>query len=140
MNNLDPDVISTDLADYERPEPILHFIPSLDRIVVRPISESTEKDIGDGKKLITAINPDRPVEGVVLAVGPGRPVNYAAFVDTKEVRDGIPTYTDIQVHNVPMPYQFGDRVMFGKFAGQKATIDGEELLILREADIFGHWR
>jgi chaperonin GroES len=60
---------------------------------------------------------EKPSEGEVLAVGPGR------LMDNGERR--------------PMAVQVGNRVLFGKYAGTEVTLDGDELLILRESDLHG---
>lgn len=91
-----------------------------DRILVRPEkveSEDKLEDIGGGKQLIRqlAAHKDAPAQGEVLEVGPGR--------------------TTPEGQRVPMQVESGDVVMYGKFAGQVIVIDGEELLMLREADI-----
>ncbi|HEX2723647.1 MAG TPA: co-chaperone GroES, partial [Gemmatimonadaceae bacterium] len=57
---------------------------------------------------------EKPMQGEVLAVGPGR------FEKDKRV---------------PMELKVGDKVLYGKYSGTEVTIDGEQLLILREADV-----
>jgi len=60
---------------------------------------------------------EKPIEGEVLAVGPG------ARDETGKI--------------VPLDVKDGDRVLFGKWAGTDVIIDGEDRLILKESDIFG---
>ena len=60
---------------------------------------------------------EKPMEGEVLAVGPGVR-NKAGEI-------------------VPMDVKLGDRVLFGKYSGTEVTIDGDELLIMKESDIMG---
>ncbi|MDR3322901.1 MAG: co-chaperone GroES [Zoogloeaceae bacterium] len=60
---------------------------------------------------------EKPDQGEVLAVGPG-----------KRDDSGKITAPDVKV---------GDRVLFGKYAGQTVKIDGQEILVLREEDIMG---
>ena len=60
---------------------------------------------------------EKPVEGEVLAVGPG------ARDETGRI--------------IPLDVKVGDRVLFGKWAGTDVLIDGEERLILKESDILG---
>jgi len=57
---------------------------------------------------------EKPQQGEVVAVGPGR------------TEDG---------KKVPMEVKAGDKVLYGKYSGTEVTIDGEQLLILRESDI-----
>jgi chaperonin GroES len=60
---------------------------------------------------------EKPVEGEVLAVGPG------ARDETGKVQ--------------PLDVKVGDRVLFGKWSGTEVLIDGEDRLILKESDVFG---
>jgi chaperonin GroES len=60
---------------------------------------------------------EKPIEGEVLAVGPG------ARDETGKI--------------VPLDVKAGDRVLFGKWAGTEVVIDGEERIIMKESDIFG---
>jgi len=60
---------------------------------------------------------EKPMEGEVLAVGPG-------------LRNGTGEV-------VPMDVKLGDRVLFGKYSGTEVTIDGDELLIMKESDVMG---
>ena len=62
---------------------------------------------------------EKPMEGEVIAVGPGA-----------RGEDG-------KVH--PLEVKTGDRVLFGKWSGTEIKIDGEELMIMKEADIMGHF-
>jgi len=86
--------------------------PLSDRILVKRVeSESKTK----GGIIIPDSAKEKPVEGVVVAVGPGR------------VRD------DGARREVVL--KSGDRVLFGKYDGTEVKIDGEEHLILRESDV-----
>ncbi|HOB91730.1 MAG: co-chaperone GroES [Bacillota bacterium] len=85
--------------------------PLADRVVVKPIErEETTK----GGIVIPDTAKDRPQEGEVVAVGPGK------YEDGKRV---------------PMEVKVGDRVIFAKYGGTEIKIDGEEYLVLRESDI-----
>ena len=90
------------------------FRPLHDRVLVRRI-------VADEKTRGGVILPDtakeKPQEGEVLAVGPGAPT------DQGQIR--------------PLGVKPGDRILFGKWSGTEIRIDGEELLILKEADILG---
>jgi len=85
--------------------------PLADRVVVRA-SEETEQMRGG--LFIPDTAKEKPMQGEVLAVGPGR------FEKDKRV---------------PMELKVGDRVLYGKYSGTEVTIDNEQLLILREADV-----
>ena len=85
--------------------------PLADRVVVRSL-ESNEQTRGG--LFIPDTAKEKPQEGEILAVGPGR------FDDGKRV---------------PMEVKVGDKVLYGKYSGTEVTIDGEALLILRESDV-----
>jgi chaperonin GroES len=85
--------------------------PLADRVVVRSL-EGHEQTRGG--LFIPDTAKEKPQEGEILAVGPGR------FDDGKRV---------------PMEVKVGDKVLFGKYSGTEVMIDGEALLILRESDV-----
>ncbi len=87
--------------------------PLADRIVVRP-SKAEEKT--KGGIIVPDTAKEKPVWGEVIAAGPGRVSD-----DGKQI---------------PMEVKVGDRVLYGKYSGTEVTIDGEELLIMRESDVF----
>ncbi|HEX8047338.1 co-chaperone GroES [Rhizobium sp.] len=90
------------------------FRPLHDRVVIRRL-ESEEKTRGG--IIIPDTAKEKPQEGAVVAVGPG-------------VRDESGKL-------VPLDVKAGDRVLFGKWSGTEIKIDGEDLLIVKEADILG---
>ena len=90
------------------------FRPLHDRVVVRRVG-SEEKTAGG--IIIPDTAQEKPQEGEVVAVGPGG-----------RTEDG---------KALPMAVKAGDRVLFGKWSGTEVTIDGEELLIMKESDIMG---
>jgi chaperonin GroES len=90
------------------------FTPLHDRVLVRRI-ESEEKT--KGGLIIPDSAKEKPSEGEVVACGPG------ARKDSGEL--------------IEMAVKAGDRVLFGKWSGTEVTIDGEELLIMKESDILG---
>ena len=90
------------------------FRPLHDRVLVRRI-EAEEKT--PGGIIIPDTAKEKPVEGEVLAVGAGA--------------------RDENGRIVPLDVKVGDRVLFGKWAGTDVIIDGEDRLILKEADILG---
>jgi chaperonin GroES len=92
----------------------MKFRPLHDRIVVRRIA-ATEKT--SGGILIPDTAREKPMEGEVVAVGPG------ARDDQGKVQ--------------PLDVQAGDRVLFAKWSGTEVKLDGEELLIIKESDVMG---
>jgi len=87
--------------------------PLADRVVIKP-SPAEEKSRGG--IILPDTAKEKPVIGEVVAVGPG-----------KVSDEGKP---------VPMEVKVGDKVLYGKYSGTEVTVDGEEYLIMREADIF----
>ncbi len=92
----------------------MKFRPLHDRVVVRRIDED-EKTAGG--IIIPDTAKEKPMEGEVVAVGPG------ARNEQGEI--------------VVLDVKAGDRVLFGKWSGTEVKIDGEELLIMKESDIMG---
>jgi chaperonin GroES len=92
----------------------MKFKPLHDRVAVRRI-EQEEKTAGG--ILIPDTAKEKPMQGEVVAVGPG---------ERKE---------DGRLH--PLDVKPGNRVLFGKWSGTEVRIDDEELLILKESDIMG---
>ena len=90
------------------------FRPLHDRVVIRRV-EAEEKTLGG--IIIPDTAKEKPMEGEVVAVGPG-----ARGEDGK-----------IQ----PLDVKAGDRVLFGKWSGTEVKLDGEDLIIMKEADIMG---
>ena len=90
------------------------FRPLHDRVVVRRV-EQEEKTAGG--IIIPDTAKEKPMEGEVVAVGPG-----------SRSEDG-------KVH--PLDVKPGDRVLFGKWSGTEVKIDGEDLIIMKESDIMG---
>jgi chaperonin GroES len=91
-----------------------HFRPLHDRILVKRI-EAEEKTRGG--IIIPDTAKEKPIEGEVLAVGPG------ARDETGAVQ--------------PLDVRVGDRVLFGKWSGTEVIIEGEDRLIMKESDVFG---
>jgi chaperonin GroES len=90
------------------------FKPLHDRVLVRRV-ESEEKTAGG--LIIPDTAKEKPSEGEVVAVGAG------ARKDSGEL--------------IEMAVKAGDRVLFGKWSGTEVTVEGEELLIMKESDILG---
>jgi chaperonin GroES len=89
--------------------------PLNDRVIVKRLETDTQKTAGG--IIIPDTAKEKPQEGTVLAVGPGK-------------RDDEGNYRKLDVKE-------GDHVLFGKYAGTEIKIDGEEYLIMREEDILG---
>jgi chaperonin GroES len=90
------------------------FKPLHDRVVVKRV-QSDEKT--KGGLIIPDSAKEKPAEGEVIAVGEG------ARKDSGEL--------------IPMSVKAGDRILFGKWSGTEVTLNGEELLIMKESDILG---
>ena len=90
------------------------FTPLHDRVLVRRV-ESDEKS--SGGLIIPDSAKEKPAEGEVVAVGQGA--------------------KDDEGDRVAMDVKAGDKILFGKWSGTEITLDGEELLIMKESDIMG---
>lgn len=92
----------------------MKFRPLHDRVVVRRLEEDTKTA---GGIIIPDTAKEKPIQGEVVAVGPG-------------ARDEAGKV-------VPLDVKAGDRVLFGKWSGTEVKIDGQELLIMKESDVLG---
>ena len=92
----------------------MKFRPLHDRVVVRRTEEDKKTA---GGIIIPDTVQEKPMQGEVIAVGPG-------------VRDESGKL-------VPLDVEKGDHVLFGKWLGTEVKINGEELAIMKESDIFG---
>lgn len=90
------------------------FRPLHDNVLVRRIDAEEEQQ---GGIIIPDTAKEKPQEGQILAIGPG-----------KRQEDGTRRPVGVAVDN---------KVLFGKYAGTEITIDGEELLVMRESDLLG---
>lgn len=88
--------------------------PLHDRVIIRRVDEDTTTS---GGIIIPDSAKEKPQEGEVIAAGAG-----------KYKEDGTRQQLDVKE---------GDRVLFGKYSGTEITIDGEELLMMREDEILG---
>ena len=86
--------------------------PLADRMVVRPIER---EEVTKGGIVLPDTAKEKPQEGEVLAVGPGRMSD-----------DGV---------RIPMEIKKGDVVLYSKYGGTEVKVEDEELIILRESDI-----
>ena len=87
--------------------------PLHDRVIVKRVEE--ERTTASGIVIPESASAEKPDQGVIEAVGNG-----------KILEDGNTIALDVKV---------GDKVLFGKYAGQTVKVDGEELLVMREDDI-----
>ncbi|MFQ5786195.1 MAG: co-chaperone GroES [Alphaproteobacteria bacterium] len=92
----------------------MKFRPLHDRVLVRRLEEEERTA---GGIIIPDTAKEKPMQGEVLAVGPG------ARNEKGEI--------------TPLDVKEGDRVLFGKWSGTEVKIDGEELVIMKESDIMG---
>ena len=92
----------------------MKFRPLHDRVLVKRVEEESKTK---GGIIIPDTAKEKPMQGEVLAVGPG-------------VRD---EKGELQ----PLDVKAGDRILFGKWSGTEVKMDGEELLIMKESDIMG---
>ena len=91
-----------------------NFRPLHDRVVVRRVESDAKTK---GGIIIPDTAKEKPQEGEIVAVGTG-------------VRDDKGTI-------IPLDVKAGDRILFGKWSGTEVKLDGEDLLIMKEADIMG---
>jgi len=92
----------------------MKFRPLHDRVLVRRIEQSEKTK---GGIIIPDTAKEKPMEGEIIAVGSG----------TRN-EDGSVT---------PLDVKKGDKVLFGKWSGTEVTIDGKELIIMKETDLLG---
>jgi chaperonin GroES len=92
----------------------MKFRPLHDRVVVRRL---TAEEKTSGGIIIPDTAKEKPMEGEIVAVGPGARNEHGEVV--------------------ALDVQAGDRILFGKWSGTEVKIDGEELLIMKESDIMG---
>ena len=89
----------------------LKVFPLADRVAIRPMEETEEMR---GGLYIPDTAKEKPIQGRVIAVGPGR------------LEKG---------QRVPMELQVGDRVVYGKYTGSQVELDDEEIILIKEADV-----
>ena len=92
----------------------MKFRPLHDRVVVKRVAEEEKTK---GGIIIPDTAKEKPMEGEVVAVGPGARDEKGALV--------------------PLDVKAGDRILFGKWSGTEVKLNGEELLIMKESDIMG---
>jgi chaperonin GroES len=92
----------------------MNFRPLHDRVLLRRVEQEERTP---GGVIIPDTAKEKPMEGEIVAVGPG----------ARDEKGAVQ----------PLDVKAGDRVLFGKWSGTEVKIDGEELLIMKEADIMG---
>jgi len=92
----------------------MNIRPLHDRVIVKRVEE--EKTTPGGI-VLPGSAAEKPSQGVVLAVGNGKPLD-----------NGTIRALEVKV---------GDKVLFGKYAGSEVKVDGEEVIVMREEDIMG---
>ena len=92
----------------------MKFRPLQDRVLIRRIEETAKSP---GGIIIPDTAKEKPMEGEVVAVGPGA--------------------RDENGRLVPLDVKKGDRVLFGKWSDTEVKLDGEELIIMKESDLLG---
>lgn len=85
--------------------------PLSDRVLIKPLEE---QEIKKGGIIIPDTAKERPMQGEIVEVGPGR------------IEDG---------KKIGMEVKKGDKILYGKYSGTEVTIDETEYLIMRESDI-----
>ncbi len=88
--------------------------PLQDRVLIRRVEQETKTS---GGIIIPDTAKEKPMEGEVVAVGPGARDEHG------------------KLH--PLDVKAGDRVLFGKWSGAEIKLDGEDLVIMKESDIMG---
>ena len=92
----------------------MSFRPLHDRVLLKPVEQDAKTK---GGIIIPDTAKEKPVQGKVLAVGPG------ARDETGKLR--------------PLDVKVGDIVLYGKWSGTEVVVDGEDVLIVKESDIMG---
>ena len=87
--------------------------PLHDRVIVKRIDSETKTSSGI---VIPDSAAEKPDQGEILAVGPGKKNDKGELI--------------------PVDVKVGDRVLFGKYSGQTVKVDGKELLVMKEEDLF----
>ena len=91
----------------------MNIKPLHDRVVIKRMEE---EKVSAGGIVIPDSATEKPIKGEVLAVGEGKPLDNGSTRAPK--------------------VKVGDKVLFGKYSGQTVKVDGDELLVMREEDLF----
>ena len=87
------------------------IFPLADRVAIRPTEET---ETMKGGLYIPDTAKEKPVQGEIIAIGPGR------------LEKG---------HLVPMELKVGDRVVYGKYSGTQVELEGDEIILIKESDV-----
>ena len=87
--------------------------PLADRVVIKSLEEA---ETMRGGLYIPDTAKEKPQQGEIVAVGPGK-------------------FDEKGGQRIPMDVKLGDKVLYGKYSGTEVTVEGEQLLILRESDV-----
>ena len=90
----------------------MNLRPLADRLVVKPLEQG---EVKQGGIIIPDTAKEKPEKGEVVAIGPGK--------------------LSDEGKRTPLEVKKGDKILFGKYAGQEIKVDGQELMILREEDV-----
>jgi chaperonin GroES len=86
--------------------------PMADRVVIEPLEDTEEMR---GGLYIPDTAKEKPMQGTVVAVGPGRRTDQGELIEVELKK--------------------GDKILYGKYSGTEVTVDGNEYLIVRESDV-----
>ncbi len=92
---------------------ILKLRPLADRVMIEPVER--DETFAGGELVLPETAQEKPQQGVILAVGPGR--------------------LDDDGHRIKLEVQVGDRVLYAKYSGTEIKLDGKKVLIFKETDI-----
>jgi chaperonin GroES len=92
----------------------MQFRPLHDRVLLRRVEQEAKTA---GGIIIPDTAKEKPMEGEVIAVGPG----------TRDETGKLQ----------PLDVKAGDRVLFGKWSGTEVRLDGEDLMVMKESDLMG---
>ena len=90
----------------------MNIKPLADRVVVKPLEQ---EEVKKGGIIIPDTAKEKPVQGEIMAAGPGR------------IEDGG--------KRVDLEVKIGDKILYGKYSGTEVTIDDQDYLIMRESDV-----
>lgn len=92
----------------------MNIRPFYDNVVIK---RKEQEAVSAGGIVLPGSAKEQPNQGEVVAVGQGK------LLDSGDIR--------------PLQVKVGDRVLFGQYSGNTVTVDGNELIIMREGEIFG---
>jgi chaperonin GroES len=92
----------------------MNFKPLYDRIAVAPIQQD---EVTTGGIIIPDTVKEKPMRGEVLAIGPGK--------------------RDDNGKLIPLSVKIGDKIVYGKYGGTEIKIEGKDIVIMKESDVFG---